>query len=135
MNHPDKPDAVELLASGSAIEMAIKVSMLVKNSFKNGVHQIMTTNLHLTEKGEPLHEANIVDQQQLHWMMKGSGLSQNATCLDRFQFTKSQRVTPCIKITLSTNKLDSSEIGYHRPSVPVLTKKLKSKGNDDGVHK
>lgn len=75
---------VDLLASGHAIELAIKVAMLVKNNFKSGIHQIISTNLHLTEKGEPLNETNKVDQKQLQWMMKGSGLSQHSTCMDRF---------------------------------------------------
>ena len=45
--------------------MAVKVAMLVKNNFKNGIHQIISTSLHLTEKGEQLTESNKIDQKQL----------------------------------------------------------------------
>ena len=62
--------------------------MLVKNNFKQGIHQIISTNLHLTEKGEALGDNNKIDHKQLNWMMKGSGLSANSTCAERFQFAK-----------------------------------------------
>ena len=34
-----------------------------------------------------------------------------------------QRVTPGVKITLSLEKLDTQNIGYHHPSVPLSAKK------------
>ena len=130
-----QPRPVELMASGNAIEHALKVSQIVKQKFNNQIHQIITTKLHLTESGEPLHEANKVDQSKLQWMMKGSGLSTNSSCQERFMFAKQQRIIPCIKIQLSREKLDTEHIGYQRPGVPILAKKTNVKQPYDNDHR
>ena len=45
------------------------------------------------------------------------------SCKDTFEFAMRQRVTPGVKITLSLEKLDTQNIGYHHPSVPLSAMK------------
>ena len=45
------------------------------------------------------------------------------SCKETFEFAMRQRVTPGVKITLSLEKLDTQNIGYHHPSVPLSAKK------------
>ena len=80
--------SVELLASGNAIELALKIASIVKYKFNNQIHQIISTKLHLTERGEPLHQENQIHQSQLQWMMKGCGFPINSNCQERFMFAK-----------------------------------------------
>ena len=48
----------EILASGQAIEPALKVTALIQSSMEGKLHQITESNLHITEVGEPLRDSN-----------------------------------------------------------------------------
>ena len=48
---------IEILASGGAIDAALKVKSAVKANFNNMLHQITETSLHMTEVGQALKES------------------------------------------------------------------------------
>ena len=47
------------------------------------------------------------------------------SCKDKFEFAMHQRITPGMKITLSVERLNSENIGYHHPQVPLVANKAK----------
>jgi len=67
----DKPKAVVIYASGSAIETALKISNEVCSKFPEGLHRTTNSVLHLTEEGEALSTENILDKAKLNWLMRG----------------------------------------------------------------
>jgi hypothetical protein len=67
----DKPKAVMIYASGSAIEAALKVSNEICAKFPDGLHRTTNSVLHITDPGETLAKENILDKDKLNWLMRG----------------------------------------------------------------
>ena len=57
--------------------------------------------------------------------MKSDKGFKEPSCKEKFEFAMQQRITPGIVITLSIDRLNSENIGYHHPQVPLVAKKAK----------
>jgi hypothetical protein len=112
---------VTIYASGSAIEIALKIANEICNRFPEGLHRTTNSMLHLTDRGEPLAKENILDKEKLSWLMRGELGIKDATCEQKFKFLLNQHLTPSVQITLSLEKLAwmAEDISYQRPKVPI----------------
>lgn len=120
--------SVELSGLGSAIELCFKVAQEVQSKFQHGLHQITETSLHWTRRvpggpkqRETLDERTKLDEGAVETLLRFEP-AESRTMEGKFNFLMAQEkhvLTPCVTVTLSTQKLDTFHSGYQRPKVPV----------------
>ena len=132
-----KQDAeIILIGYGSAIKHCLTVGLEVQKKFKHGLHQIVDTHLHAIRRcpsgvPEAPTDRSRIDEATVDSMLRFEP-AENRTCEGKFAFLVAQKkhaLTPQVIVTLSTRKLDTQHIGYHRPKVPLMTIERPSEPN------